>query len=64
MVKIAPNRDGMTLTVSDEVKTKEPEGERGAALWFADEDGNLSRRNPMQQELPIREVPDARRDAQ
>lgn len=55
-VKVTPNADGMTMTVSDEVKVKAPEASRGAALWFADEDGNLSRRNPLQPELPLREV--------
>jgi hypothetical protein len=56
-VKVAPNKDGLTVTVTDDVKVKAPEADRGAALYFADERGNLSRRNPQQMELPLREVP-------
>lgn len=49
---IAPNKDGVTLTVSDEVKPVAPEGDRGAALFYADARGNLSRRDPRQPSLP------------
>ncbi len=55
-VIVAPNKDGATVTVSDKIKLTMPEGERGAAIFFADEDGNLTRQNPRQQELPLREV--------
>lgn len=55
-VKVAPNKDGMTVTVTDKIKVTLPEGERGAAIYFIDADGNLSRRNPMQTELPLKEV--------
>jgi len=55
-IQVAPNRDGATVTVSDKIKLTLPEGERGAAIYFVDEAGNLSRRNPMQQELPLRGV--------
>lgn len=55
-VKIAPNSDGATVTVSDKLVLKAPEGDRGAAIFFIDVDGNLVRRDPRQIELPLREV--------
>jgi hypothetical protein len=54
--EVAPNADGLTVTITDNLVLKKPEGSRGAGIWFADEHGNLSRRNPMQQELPLRDV--------
>lgn len=45
--------------VSDDVKVKAPEPARGASLFFADDVGNLSRSDPRQPELPLREVPAA-----
>ncbi len=53
-VTVKPNNDGQTVTVTDKLKLTMPEGERGAAIFFADEDGNLTRRNPAQPELPLR----------
>lgn len=55
-VKVSPNNDGMTVTVTDKIKLTVPEGDRGAAIFYVDADGNLNRRNPMQTELPLREV--------
>lgn len=57
-VIVIPNGDGVTVTVSDEIKLTAPEGERGAAIFFVDDNGNLSRQNPRQIELPLREVGD------
>ncbi|HEY3021859.1 MAG TPA: hypothetical protein VGJ32_16790 [Solirubrobacteraceae bacterium] len=54
-VKVAPN--GESVMVSDDVKVTPPKPARGASLFFADHQGNLSRRNPAQPELPLREVP-------
>lgn len=55
-VKVAANGDDTTVTVTDRVVVKVPEGKRAAALFFFDHDGNLLRRNPAQQELPLKEV--------
>lgn len=54
--KVQPNKDGVTLTVFDDVKVKAPQGDRGAAIFYADGHGNLSRRDPRQPELPLRPV--------
>lgn len=56
-VTVTPNKDGATVVVTDKVKVALPEGNRGAAIYFFDDAGNLHRRNPAQQELPLREVP-------
>lgn len=53
---IQPNKDGVTLTVLDDVRVKAPSGDRGAAIFYADEHGNLSRRDPRQPELPLQRV--------
>jgi hypothetical protein len=60
-IEVAPNKDGATVTISDKIDAKKPEGERGAGIWFVDTDGNVSRRNPMQPELPLRELRDDRK---
>lgn len=63
-IKAKPNKDGVSLTVTDDVKTKLPQADRGAAIFFADSDGNLSRNNPRQDELgTLREVDDEQRRA-
>jgi hypothetical protein len=53
VIGIAPNKDGVTLTVSDDVRIKAPSGDRGAAIFYADDYGNLNRRDPRQPELPL-----------
>lgn len=55
-VKVQPNKDGVTMTVTDKVVSKLPEGDRGAAIFFIQGDGNLVRRDPRQLEMPLREV--------
>jgi hypothetical protein len=55
-LEVTPNADGLTVTITDTVTLKKPEAARGAGIWFTDDVGNLSRRNPMQQELPLRDL--------
>ena len=55
-ITVTPNKDGQTVVVTDKVKVTLPEGNRGAAIYFFDADGNLSRRNPNQMEMPLKEV--------
>lgn len=58
-VKVTPTKDGATVIVTDKVTLKLPDGERGGAIFFFDQEGNLSRRNPAQPELPFRDVSSA-----
>jgi hypothetical protein len=44
------------IVVTDDVKAKVPQADKPAALFYADERGNLSRRDPRQPELPLRKV--------
>lgn len=55
-VKPAHSGDGMVV-VTDDVTVKLPESERVPVIYFVDGDANLSRANPAQPELALREVP-------
>lgn len=47
-----------TLTVTDDVKAKLPAHDRNVSVFYADADGNLTRRDPNQLEFEhLREVP-------
>jgi hypothetical protein len=56
IVKVVPSKDGATVIITDEIKTILPEAPRGAGIFFVDADGNLSRQNPNQMEMPLREI--------
>lgn len=57
-INVKPGAKGTrTLVVTDDVKVKAPKGDRPASMFFSDEDGNLSRNDPTQPELPLRRVP-------
>lgn len=57
VIKVAPaGKNGHTVVVSDEVKSKLPEGDREDSIFFVDEHCNLTRHDPRQQSLPLREV--------
>lgn len=51
-IKVAPGR-GTSLEVKDECKTKLPEHDREITLWWSDDDGNLMRYDPHQQQIPF-----------
>lgn len=53
---VSLNKDGYSVTVSDEIVLKLPKKETPSSLFFFDEHGNVSRNNPRQQELPLRAV--------
>ena len=57
-VKIAPAMKNSTevLTVEATVKTRVPEAEHGATIFFATEDNRLVRNDPKQQMLPLRVI--------
>lgn len=53
---IKPSKVYGAVEVEDTVKVKAPEADRDAGLFFADSHGNLSRRDPRQPELPLRDA--------
>lgn len=52
----AKDEDG-TVQITDDVKVTVPKPDARPSVFFADDHGNLSRTNPRQGELPLREVP-------
>ena len=55
-VKVEPGGSG-TVLVTDDVVVKLPKPKREAATFFVDRNSNLTRANPDQPGLPLREVP-------
>ncbi|WP_166345023.1 hypothetical protein [Phytoactinopolyspora limicola] len=55
------NPDG-PLVVNDEIKLNLPEHDRKASLYYADEHNNLSRNDPNQLTLDVRDTPEHHRD--
>lgn len=55
-ISISPSKVNGAVEVADKVASKLPEAERDVGLFFADGSGNLSRRDPRQPELPLREA--------
>jgi hypothetical protein len=58
-IKVKPTSKGSqgSVMVSDTVVAKLPEPDRHEALFFVDRNANLTRSNPAQPQLPLREVP-------
>lgn len=52
-IRIAPAKYKGAVEVIDTVKTKLPEADRHAGLFYPDEHGNLNRNDPRQPELPL-----------
>ncbi|MCY1282779.1 hypothetical protein D9M68_341840 [compost metagenome] len=58
-IKLAYKPDGSgQMTIKADVKAKEPALARGTSLFFLTPEGNLTRRDPRQQEMPLRSVAD------
>lgn len=58
-IKLAYKPDGNgQMTIKADVKAKEPAISRGTSLFFLTPEGNLTRRDPRQQDLPLRTVND------
>ena len=58
-IKLAYKPDGNgQMTIKADVKAKEPVLSRGTSLFFLTPEGNLTRRDPRQQDLPLRTVND------
>jgi hypothetical protein len=57
VLKIKPASSGAeTVFVTDEVRVKPPKGERPESLYFTDDEGTLTRSDPRQQPLPLRDA--------
>lgn len=56
-VKPAGNAGLGTVLVSDETAIEKPQADRQDAIWFVDEDFGLSRHDPTQLRLDLREPP-------
>ncbi|WP_342640914.1 hypothetical protein [Rhodoligotrophos ferricapiens] len=52
---VKPNGE-RSVEITDSIKAKLPEGDKAKSLFFVDEHGNLSRRDPRQMEMPLRDV--------
>lgn len=57
-LKVKPNGESSVM-ITDEIKSKVPEGARGETLFFATMGGSLVREDPRQEKLPLRSVPAA-----
>jgi hypothetical protein len=56
-VDVKPTKDGVTLLLTDDVKTTLPKHDAKPALFFYDEHGNLLRKDPRQMDLDLKELP-------
>jgi hypothetical protein len=58
-LSIKPTKSAEAVEISDKIGIKEPRNERGSSLFFVTANGDLSRNNPKQERLDLREVPTA-----
>lgn len=57
VIKLGYKPDGRgQMTIKSEIKVNEPRMSRGTSLFFLTPEGNLSRRDPRQQDLQLRPV--------
>lgn len=58
-VTVKPGEVDGTFVITDKVAVKAPEAERPASIFYSDDRGNLSRRDPRQAEIPgVRDASD------
>lgn len=58
-IKLTYKPDGSgQMTIKADVKAKEPVLSRGTSLFFLTPEGNLTRKDPRQQDLQLRQVAD------
>ena len=55
-IKFQPSNAGKILAVTDEIVVKHPKHDKEGDVWFSTQDGGLSKNNPEQMRLPLREV--------
>jgi hypothetical protein len=56
-LRFAPSGNGKLLGITDEITIKKPKKPKDATFMFTDKDGRLSKDNPEQMKLPLREPP-------
>lgn len=63
-ITVKPTKSAEAVEVTDKLDLKEPRNERGSSLFFVASNGDLTRNNPHQVPLDLREVepPPAPRD--
>lgn len=62
-IAVAPTKDADgTVYITDQVKLSAPRPDARPSMFFTDENGNVSRTNPRQPELPLRPVAGGRSD--
>lgn len=54
---IKPTKSAEAVEITDKIGLKEPRNERGSSLFFVSATFDLTRNNPRQQPLDLREVP-------
>ena|SRR6185437_1987658 len=64
VLKVKPAKHGgPEKTIVAEVKTKKPVADIAPAIFFSDDDGDLHRVDPRQEEMPLGEVSAPKQDA-
>lgn len=61
-LNVTPTGDGVTVSVTDDVKIAAPKPDAKPAVFYCDEYGNLLRRDPRQEELALKEVQGGKAD--
>lgn len=62
-INIRPLASDGTVVLSDEIQAKVPTADRASSIFYADDNGNLTRSNPNQPELPGMTVIDGGEEA-
>jgi hypothetical protein len=58
-IAIKPTKSAEAVEITDKIGMKEPRNERGSSLFFVSAGFDLTRNNPRQEKLDLREVPTA-----
>jgi hypothetical protein len=58
-ISIRPTKSSEAVELTDKIGVKEPRNERGSSLFFVSATFDLTRNNPRQERLDLREVPTA-----
>lgn len=59
VISVSKSKASGQIEIADDVRIKLPAADRSASLFFVDDEFNLTRDDPNQPHLPLREVPAA-----